>query len=97
LRSRLIAAILIFGIATNISAALGPQPEPPDITGMGLFSGEIVSVALRPQPEPPIYNLGMNTAGGLFSGETMQLHSFKAEWIVTLPPAYTARVVAKPV
>ena len=95
MKSSLIAAILILGITVNISAALGPQPEPPDFTGMGLFSGEIVSVALRPEPEPPIYEIGMNTAGGLFSGESIQLRSFKSERIVNLPPASAARVVVK--
>ena len=91
----LATAILILGIAVNISTALIPQPEPADVMGKGLFSGEIVSVALRPQPEPPIYEIGMNTAGGLFSGEAMQLRSFKAERIVSLPPASVARVLVK--
>jgi hypothetical protein len=27
-----------------------------------------LSAALSPQPEPPIYNIGMNTSKGLFSG-----------------------------
>jgi hypothetical protein len=37
----------------------------------------------------------MDTTGGLFSGEKMQLHSFKAERMVNLPPASAARVVIK--
>jgi hypothetical protein len=75
-----IAALsILIGCAVNISAALGPQPEPPDIysigmnTAKGLFSGQIVYPYLRPEPEPPIPIIGADIAGGLFSGEIVSI------------------------
>lgn len=73
------ALIILIGVAVNISAALGPQPEPPDIysigmnTAKGLFSGQIIYPYLRPQPEPPVPIMGRNIASGLFSGEIVSI------------------------
>ena len=73
------ALIILIAVAVNISAALGPQPEPPDIyiigmnTAKGLFSGQIAYPYLRPQPEPPLKKKKKNIASGLFSGEIVSI------------------------
>jgi len=73
------ALIILIAVAVNVTAALGLQPEPPDIyiigmnTAKGLFSGEIVYPYLRPEPEPPIPIIRGDIAGGLFSGEIVSI------------------------